>query len=232
MNTLISTFKVYWQKRILAMLALGFSAGLPLLLVFGTLSFWLRKEGIDRTTIGFISWVALFYGLKFLWAPLVDHLRLPLLARLFGKRRSWLLLAQCGVLLSLFAMGSVDPQQHLEQLILLALVVAFSSATQDIALDAWRIESAPVEEQAAMAASYQLGYRLGMILAGGGAFSLAYFYGWSIAYQMMAGFMLIGVVTTLLVSEPEQANISDRTSATVGRIRRCAQWLRLSLIHI
>ncbi len=229
MNTLVAAFKVYWQKRILAMLALGFSAGLPLLLVFGTLSFWLRKEGVDRTTIGFISWVALFYGLKFLWAPLVDHLRLPLLARLFGQRRSWLLLAQCGVLLSLFAMGSVDPQQHLEQLVLLALVVAFSSATQDIALDAWRIESAPTEEQAAMAASYQLGYRLGMILAGGGAFSLAHFYGWSVAYQVMAGFMLIGVVTSLLVREPQRAAVTDQASATVGRIQRCAQWLRTAV---
>ena len=144
MNSLVASLQVYCQKRILAMLALGFSAGLPLLLVFGTLSFWLRKEGIDRATIGFISWVALFYGLKFLWAPLVDHLRLPLLSRLLGQRRSWLLLAQLGVLLSLFAMGSVNPQDNLQHLILLALVVAFSSATQDIALDAWRIESAPV----------------------------------------------------------------------------------------
>ena len=212
------------------MLALGFSAGLPLLLVFGTLSFWLRKEGVDRTTIGFISWVALFYGLKFLWAPLVDHLRLPLLARLFGQRRSWLLLAQCGVLLSLFAMGNIDPQQHLEQLVLLALVVAFSSATQDIALDAWRIESAPTEEQAAMAASYQLGYRLGMILAGGGAFSLAHFYGWSVAYQVMAGFMLIGIVTSLLVTEPTRTAVTDHAGAA-GRIQRCAQWLRTAVVR-
>ena len=230
MNTFVASFKVYWQKRILAMLALGFSAGLPLLLVFGTLSFWLRKEGVDRTTIGFISWVALFYGLKFLWAPLVDHLRLPLLARLFGQRRSWLLLAQCGVLLSLFAMGNIDPQQHLEQLVLLALVVAFSSATQDIALDAWRIESAPTEEQAAMAASYQLGYRLGMILAGGGAFSLAHFYGWSVAYQVMAGFMLIGIVTSLLVTEPARATVTNHASAA-GRIQRCGQWLRTAVVQ-
>ncbi|MDG0995532.1 MAG: MFS transporter [Gammaproteobacteria bacterium] len=228
MNSLVASLQVYCQKRILAMLALGFSAGLPLLLVFGTLSFWLRKEGIDRATIGFISWVALFYGLKFLWAPLVDHLRLPLLSRLLGQRRSWLLLAQLGVLLSLFAMGSVNPQDNLQHLVLLALVVAFSSATQDIALDAWRIESAPIEQQAAMAASYQLGYRLGMILAGGGAFTLAHFYGWSIAYQVMAGFMLIGVVTSLLVSEPTRAVISANTSAS--RLQRSSQWLLTAVV--
>ena len=229
MNSLVASLQVYCQKRILAMLALGFSAGLPLLLVFGTLSFWLRKEGIDRATIGFISWVALFYGLKFLWAPLVDHLRLPLLSRLLGQRRSWLLLAQLGVLLSLFAMGSVNPQDNLQHLILLALVVAFSSATQDIALDAWRIESAPVEQQAAMAASYQLGYRLGMILAGGGAFTLAHFYGWSIAYQVMAGFMLVGVVTSLLVAEPTRAVVSPNTSAS--RLQRSSQWLLTAVVQ-
>jgi PAT family beta-lactamase induction signal transducer AmpG len=231
MDTLVDALKIYWQKRILAMLALGFSAGLPLLLVFGTLSFWLRKEGVDRSTIGFISWVALFYGLKFLWAPLVDHLKLPLLTRLFGQRRSWLLLAQCGVLLSLFGMGNLDPQQHLDQLVLLALVVAFSSATQDIALDAWRIESAPVEQQAAMAASYQLGYRIGMILAGGGAFSLAYFYGWSMAYQIMAGFMLIGVITSLLVSEPPRDAGSDQRMRAVGRIQHYWHWFRTAVIQ-
>ncbi len=195
---------VYRHPRIIAMLFLGFSAGLPLLLVFGTLSFWLRKEGIDRSTIGHISWVALLYGLKFLWAPIVDRLRLPLLGSWLGQRRSWMLLAQLGVILGLLAMASHDPLNQLAGLVLAALLVAFSSATQDITIDAWRIEAVPVDLQGAMAGTYQLGYRLGMLLAGGGAFSLAHFYSWSEAYTWMAAAMLVGIATTLLVAEPER----------------------------
>ncbi len=186
----------------LAMLVLGFSAGLPLLLVFGTLSFWLRKEGIDRSTIGYISWVAALYGVKFLWSPLVDRLPLPLLSKYMGQRRSWMFIAQLGVLSGLLLLGTVNPQDQLSQLVIFALLVAFFSATQDIALDAWRIESAPSEEQGAMAGTYQLGYRLGMLLAGGGAFSLAHFYSWNTAYTVMGFSMLTGLITTLIVSEP------------------------------
>ena len=127
---------VYRHPRIIAMLFLGFSAGLPLLLVFGTLSFWLRKEGIDRSTIGHISWVALLYGLKFLWAPIVDRLRLPLLGSWLGQRRSWMLLAQLGVILGLLAMASHDPLNQLAGLVLAAFLVAFSSDTPAIPIDA------------------------------------------------------------------------------------------------
>ena len=162
MNTWLQSFQVYLRPKMLAMLALGFSAGLPLLLVFGTLSFWLRKEGIDRSTIGYISWVALLYGVKFLWSPLVDRLPIPLITKSIGKRRSWMLVAQLGVLCGLVLLGTVDPQTDLTLLVIFAIFVAFSSATQDISLDAWRIESAPVKEQGAMAGTYQLGYRLGM----------------------------------------------------------------------
>lgn len=191
------------------MLFLGFSAGLPLLLVFGTLSAWLARSGIDKSTIGYISWVALLYGFKFAWSPLVDRLRLPIAGSLLGQRRSWMLLAQTGIIGGLLLMSGSDPEQHLELLVYAALLVAFSSATQDIAIDAWRIEAMPVESQGAMSGTYQMGYRLGMLLAGGGAFSLAYFYSWSVAYSVMALCMLIGVLTTLLIPEPERVITND-----------------------
>lgn len=185
------------------MLFLGFSAGLPLLLVFGTLSAWLRVEGVDKTTIGFVSWVALAYGIKFLWSPLVDRMPLPFLTAILGKRRSWMLLAQAGIIFGLLNMAGSDPLSQLQSLVLFAIVTAFASATQDIAIDAWRIEALGEEFQGAMAGTYQLGYRLGMIVAGGGAFSLAHFYSWPLAYTFMAGFMLLGTVTVFLIPEPD-----------------------------
>jgi PAT family beta-lactamase induction signal transducer AmpG len=198
----IDAVTVYRQPRVLAMLFLGFSAGLPLLLVFGTLSAWLAREGIDKSTIGHVSWVALLYGLKFIWSPLVDRLRLPVIGRVFGQRRSWMLMAQTGVICGLLAMASSNPANHLELLVYAALLVAFSSATQDISIDAWRIEAMPMEDQGAMAATYQIGYRIGMLLAGGGAFTLAHYYSWPLAYTVMAICMSIGIITTLIIPEP------------------------------
>jgi PAT family beta-lactamase induction signal transducer AmpG len=199
----LEALAAYRQPRVLAMLFLGFSAGLPLLLVFGTLSGWLAREGVDKSTIGHISWVALLYGLKFIWSPLVDHLKLPLLNPLFGQRRSWMLLAQTGIVFGLLLMAGSNPQVQLPILVYSALLVAFSSATQDIAIDAWRIEAMPIETQGAMAATYQTGYRLGMLLAGGGAFTMAHYYSWSLAYTVLAMCMAIGIITTLLIPEPE-----------------------------
>jgi len=192
------------------MLFLGFSAGLPLLLVFGTLSAWLARSGIDKSTIGFVSWVALLYGLKFIWSPLVDRLQIPVLYKVFGQRRSWMLFAQCGVIAGLFLMSTSNPSDQLSLLIYAALLVAFSSATQDIAIDAWRIEAMPTESQGAMSGTYQMGYRLGMLLAGGGSFTLAHYYSWPLAYSVMALFMLIGIFTTLLIPEPDR-DISNET---------------------
>ena len=205
----LEALRTYREPRVLAMLFLGFSAGLPLLLVFGTLSGWLSREGIDKSTIGHISWVALLYGLKFTWSPLVDHLKLPLLRPLLGQRRSWMLLAQIGIIAGLLLMAGSNPQAQLAILVYSALLVAFSSATQDIAIDAWRIEAMPIETQGAMAATYQTGYRLGMLLAGGGAFTLAHYYSWSLAYTVLAMFMSIGILTTFLISEPEKTNSRD-----------------------
>ncbi len=209
-----ATWRVYTEPASLRMLALGFSAGLPLLLVLGTLSFWLREAGVDRTTIGYLSWVGLAYAFKWVWAPLVDRLPLPFLTRALGRRRSWLLLAQALVVLGLVGMAGNDPQQALTPLVWCALAVAFGSATQDIALDAYRIESADTERQAALSATYQSGYRLAMIWAGAGVLWLAarseaaglsgYQAGaWRMAYLAMAASMAVGMITVLLAPEPQ-----------------------------
>ncbi len=209
--------KIYLKPRVIAMLFLGFSAGLPLLLVFGTLSAWLREAGISRSTIGHISWVALLYALKFAWAPLVDRTDIPVITRLLGHRRSWMLLAQAGVILGLILMAGANPQAQLTMLVWAALLVAFSSATQDISIDAWRIEAAVVEWQGAMAATYQIGYRIGMLAAGAGALYVAHFQSWSNAYLAMACAMSVGVVTTFLIAEPER-QINEETWLEEARV--------------
>ena len=228
------TLRVYTEPATLRMLFLGFSAGLPLLLVLGTLSFRLREAGVDRTTIGFLSWVGLAYGVKWIWAPLVDRVRLPLLTRWMGQRRSWLLLAQLLIMAGLVGMAMVDPKAALDPIVWFAVMVAFASATQDIALDAFRIESAGTERQGALAAAYQTGYRLAMIWAGAGVLWIAarsetlaadvYEHGaWQTAYLAMAASMLVGVATVLLSREPKprdaQADRNERAAvaATFAR---------------
>ena len=216
------------------MLMLGFSAGLPLLLVFGTLSFWLREAGIDRTTIGYLSWVGLAYAFKWVWAPLVDRLPIPLLTRWLGRRRSWLLLSQAVIMTALVLMALTDPKVALLPVVWCALAVAFGSATQDIALDAYRIESADSQRQAALAATYQTGYRMAMIWSGAGALWIAaraevvgaagYQHGaWQIAYLAMAASMLLGVVTVLCSPEPQRRELPPSKNA--------ADWLRSALIE-
>ncbi len=199
------------------MLFLGFAAGLPFLLVFSTLSRWLAEVGISRTVIGFFSWVGITYSIKVLWAPVVDRLPLPGLTRWLGKRRSWMLLGQLGILLGLLAMASLHPAENITLFALAALLVAFSSATQDVALDAYRIEIIAAEYQGAMSAMYIGGYRLGTLVAGAGALYLAEFYGWSQAYIAMAVLMLVGMIAVLLVAEPEH-KISLTTYENEARV--------------
>ena len=235
----LATLRVYLEPASLRMLALGFSAGLPLLLVLGTLSFRLREAGIDRTTIGYLSWVGLAYGFKWVWAPLVDRMPIPLLTRTMGRRRSWLLLAQGIVIAGLCGMALQNPASGLSSLIWCALAVAFGSATQDVALDAYRIESAGMERQAALAATYQTGYRLAMIWAGAGALWVAaraeagnaasaaqtvYQNGaWQTAYFVMAASMSVGVLTVLLSPEPARRELP--------RAKNAAEWLKSALIE-
>ncbi len=199
------------------MLFLGFSAGLPILLVFGTLSAWLNSEDVDKSTIGFVSWVALAYGLKFIWSPLVDRMPIPLLTAMLGQRRSWMLLAQLGVITGLATLSMYDPKTSLSSIVAFAVLTAFSSATQDIAIDAWRIEAMDDEYQGAMAGTYQLGYRIGMILAGSMAFVIADFYSWSIAYLCMAVFMFVGIISTFIISEPDHT-LSENEWKTEKRV--------------
>lgn len=230
---------VYREPPVVRMLFLGFSAGLPLLLVFGTLSFWLREAGIDRTTIGFVSWVALAYAFKWAWAPLVDRLPLPWLTARLGRRRSWLLASQLAVAAGLVAMAVTDPSLHLRHLVVFALLTAFASATQDIALDAYRIESAAAEKQAALAAAYQTGYRLAMIWAGAGALAIAarfdpseaeyHFAPWTIAYLAMAASMAVGIVATLLAPEPAVGAAPPLTGEGTA-LQRLAAWLHGAVV--
>lgn len=229
----LNDLRVYLEWPSIRIFFLGFSAGLPLLLVLGTLSFRLRELGIDRSTIGYLSWVGLFYAGKWLWAPLVDRVPIPGVTKYLGRRRSWLLFAQALIMIGLVGMAMNDPKQDLQIIIWFALLVAFASATQDIALDAFRIESAKAEYQAALAASYQTGYRLAMIWAGAGALWLAaraeestsfYFANaWQFAYLVMALSMGVGVITTLLSPEPQMVQLPKARSA--------GEWLHQTLIQ-
>ncbi|AXS82471.1 MFS transporter [Marinobacter sp. Arc7-DN-1] len=184
------------------MLFLGFSAGLPFLLVFSTLNARLADVGVETATIGFFSWLGITYSIKVFWAPVVDRLKLPLLDRLLGKRRSWIIFAQVGIAAGLYLMAHVDATAAPEMMALYGLLVAFSSATQDVAIDAYRIEVAGERLQAALAATYIFGYRLALLVAGAGALYLAEFWSWQVSYEVMAALVGVGALTVLIVREP------------------------------
>jgi len=193
---------IYAQPCVVGMIFLGFSAGLPYLLVFSTLSAWLSDVGISRSVIGFFSWVGVTYSIKIFWAPVIDRLPLPVLTALLGRRRSWMLLAQGGIALGLLGMAYSNVH-NLTQLALCAVAVAFCSATQDIVIDAYRIEAASTDYQGAMAAMYVFGYRLALLVAGAGAFYIAEYSNWQTTYCVMAALLSVGILTTLLISEPQ-----------------------------
>ncbi len=193
------------RPKVLLMLAMGFSSGLPFLLTAATLGYWLRDAGTSLKAIGFISWVGLAYSVKYLWAPVVDGVSPPFLGRL-GRRRSWLLLTQIVLIGGLIAMALIRPEGGLVTLGAAALVVAFASATQDIAVDALRIEAADDEEELGLVTgAFQLGYRLAVLASDALILITAQAFGWSPSYMLMAALMLVGVTATLLVKEPERA---------------------------
>ena len=194
---------VYADRRVAALLGLGFSAGLPFLLIFATLSAWLREGGVSVAAIGFFSWAGLTFSVKVLWAPVVDRLPLPGVTRRLGRRRAWMLLAQVAIAGALLALAASDPAADLRRVAVCAVAIAFFSATQDVAIDAYRIEAAAPEVQGAMAAAYVLGYRLALLTAGAGALYVAEFVSWPAAYTVMAALMGVGVATTLAVREPQ-----------------------------
>src|SRR5690348_15495421 len=214
-------FAVYLERPVLSMLFLGFSAGLPFYLVFSTLSAWLRTAHVERSTIGMLAWVGLMYSFKWIWAPVVDRIGLPMLDRMLGRRRSWMLVAQIGVVVCLANVALSDPAVSIAHVAVFSLGVAFFAATQDIAVDAWRIESASADKQGAMAAAYQIGYRTALMVASAGALIIAGESGFRTSYFTMAALMGVGVVTTLLVHEPARL-ISEAAEA---REHRVTDWL-------
>ena len=210
---------------------LGFSAGLPILLIFSSLSLWLNEAGVSKSAVTMFSWAALGYSFKFVWAPLIDQLPVPILRRLLGRRRSWLLLAQLLVIGAILLMASIDPSAD-GALVLMAwaaVMLGFASATQDICIDAFRIECAPPEWQGILSSLYVAGYRIGLIVAGAGALYLAAYYGssignyhyqaWSNAYKLMAGLMGIGVLATLLASEPASTDTNQHTRTRMDNLK-------------
>ncbi len=214
--TYLGSIKLFIHPRVMTMLFLGFSAGIPILLIFSTLGLWLNEAGVVKSTITYFSWAALGYSFKFVWAPLVDRLPLPVLTETLGRRRAWMLVSQLSIIGAILLMSSVDPKLGDSSLTMMAygaILLGFSSATQDIVIDAYRIESADTKMQSMLSASYIAGYRIGMIVAGAGGLFIAHYLGstktlysydaWSGSYMAMAAVMFIGVATTLIISEPQ-----------------------------
>lgn len=201
---------IYRQKPVMVITLLGFSAGLPYLLVFSTLTAWLRDAGVERTAIGFFAWVGMTYSIKIFWAPVVDRLRIPLLYPLLGQRRSWIFSGQLGIIGGLLWLSQMNPQDSLFWVAAAALLIAFSSSTQDVSLDAFRIESAPDEVQGAMSAGYILGYRLALLVSGAGAFYIADVVDWHSAYVVMAACMALGIVALFWADEPAHRSADEQ----------------------
>lgn len=194
--------EVYADRRLLAILCMGFASGLPYALTGPTLTIWLREDGVSLTDIGFFALVGLSYNLKFLWSPIVDRLPLPVLTRVLGRRRSWALIIQAALALAILALGLSDPAHDRATVALLAVLVAFLSASQDIVIDAYRVELLDPEEQGAGAAATQVGWRIGLITSAAGALYLAQFFGWFAAYAVMAACVGVGFVSVLMTREP------------------------------
>src|SRR5512134_2242916 len=232
-RTIWSALRVYAERPALVMIALGFSAALPYFLVFDTLSAWLRAAGLSLEVIGFFSLVTLISSFKFLWAPLVDRTRVPVLTGWLGHRRSWMLVCQGMIMLGLWLIAGSDPSRSLGAIAVFAVLVGFSLATQDIAIDAWRIEAAETSKQGAMAAAYQWGYRAAMIVAGAVPLLLAQVYSWNLSYAAMAALMSVGMVAVLLA--PREARHTIRPIHAEGiepaPAREAVEWIaRLAIL--
>ena len=202
-KTLLEAAKAYLTPRAIVMAIFGFSAGLPFYLIFQTLSIWLREEGVGRGEIGLFAWVGFAFTIKFVWAPILDRVPVPLLEQRIGRRRAWMAIAQVWVAAMLVSMSFANPGENLYYVAIVAIGIAFASATQDIAVDAWRIEAAPSDEQGMLAAMYQYGYRVGLLTAGSLALIIADVTNWSFAYQAMAALMMVGFLTALFAPSVE-----------------------------
>ena len=202
MRAWLAPLAIYGDRRMLAILVMGFASGLPLALTGSTLSIWLKEAGISLTAIGLFAGVGLAYTLKFLWAPAIDRVVLPLMTRALGRRRGWAIVIEALLALALLALGAGDPVHHPLRVALAAVVVAFLSASQDIVIDAFRVELLHEREQGAGAAATQVGYRIGMVASTAGALYLATFFGWFWAYAGMAALLGVGMAGVLMAREP------------------------------
>src|SRR5580693_5767878 len=220
---------VYLQPRVLIVLLLGFSSGLPLALSGSTLLIWMRESGVDLGTIGLFALVGTPYTLKFLWAPLVDALHVPLFTRRFGRRRGWLLLSQLLLIAAILLLALADPARSPAFVALGALLVATTSSTQDIVVDAFRVESLPESEQAAGMASYVAAYRIGMLVSTAGALFMVSAFestgiargsAWMWGYAVMAALVLIGTVTALAATEPRQSARAEAATSADSALAR------------
>jgi len=225
--TVASALRVYAERPALVMVALGFSAGLPYFLIFDTLSAWLRASGLSLEVIGFFSLVTLVSTFKFLWAPFIDRARVPVLHGWFGHRRSWMLVCQGLIMFGLWMVAGTDPTRSLGAIAVFAVLIGFSSATQDIAIDAWRIEAAETSKQGAMAAAYQWGYRVAIIVAGAVPLLLADAYGWNFSYAVMAALMTIGVLAVLAAPREEHHAIRPIHAEGIrpAPVREALEWI-------
>ena len=225
----LSALAIYREPRLIAVLLMGFASGLPLALTFGTLSFWLSEVGISRTSIGLFALVGISYSLKFLWSPAIDRLPIPILTARLGRRRGWTLAIQPALALAILALGLTDPKSDPGATALAAVIVAFLSASQDIVIDAYRIELLRPEEQGAGAAATQWGYRFGMLVASAGALYAASFGGWSFAYGLMAGLMLVGMAAVWFTPEPGGIRLLEPLPGG-SALARVVAWLKRAVV--
>ena len=212
---------IYTSSESIRMVFLGFSAGLPHPLLFATLTLWLASAEVSISEITMFGWVGIIYAIKFLWAPMLDRLRLPGLTSLIGQRRSWMLLTQAIILVGLIYMSFLQPESDLIFLAYMSIIVAFASASQDVAIDSYRIAIAESKFQAVLGASYQLGYRISALTSGAGALYLASFYDWKLTYQIMSMFMLVGIMTVIMIPESTKPFEKNNNSG----------WLKKTLIE-
>ncbi len=223
-------WRYYLQRPVIFIFFLGFSGGLPFPLVYATLTGWLEDADITRSTISTFAWLGFAYSFKLLWSPLVDSLTLPLLTRWLGRRRAWLLASQVALGASIFTLAGIDPASQMTAFALVAVSVAFLSATQDIVIDAYRIESAEQEMQSVLAAAYQYGYRVAVVIGTAGAFYIAEFGSWPMAYKAMALGMAVGIITTLLCHEPKvRATVGQTLAGSFGT--QAKQWIYIAIVE-
>lgn len=207
MHKILEQWKIYARIRLIAVMALGFSSGLPFLLTLSTLTYWLAEEGVSKTTIGTMMLVTMPYCLKPLWAPILDHIPLPYFTRKFGQRRGWALASQLALMLALIGLGMSDPSRSILSTAVLSTLVSIFAATQDIVIDAYRIEILKPEEIGAGAAMEAIGFRAGMVVSGAGALYLAHMYGWAVSYALMASCVFVGFATIMILPEPRLASL-------------------------